>query len=247
MIDSLDSVLRAAVSIDHTHLDVFTRVANALNKQQPVRAAAMAQLLEQVLGNLDAAVEATRPKTLAERYEALPQGLKAKLKFENGRLHFTVRGTGIESKYWPERLKAGGHELSKWAKDILSKPDYDKKHRLEAGKVYKLCLVLGAELATDAERSTAGLKAFALREIGEQSVAGLKGELALLIREVFTNAELELMGIYYIAVLHEPIVDSVSSPRVLNSNRHDGSFVSAYCAAPGDQWGVGGAFAFLAK
>lgn len=247
MIDSLDSTLRAAVSIDRTHLDVFTRVANALNKQHLVRAAAMAGLLEQALGSLDAAVEATRPRTLAERYEAFPPELKAKLTLENGRLHFTVVGTSLESKLWPKRLKSGGHELSKWSADILSKPDYDAKHRLEAGESYKLALVLGTEFAADAARSTTDVKAFARGAFGDQSVDGLKGELALLIREKFTNAELELIGLLYIVVLHEPIVDSEGFPYVLNSRRRAGSFVDAGYDNPDVRWLVNGAFAFPAK
>lgn len=247
MIDSLDSTLRAAVSIDRTHLDVFTRVANTLNKQQPLRAAAMAGLLEQALGNLEAAVEATRPKMLAERYEALPPELKAKLILENGRLYFTVIGTCLTAKEWVKRLEAKSHKLSNYARDVLSKADYDKKHRLEAGKIYKLGLVLGTEFATDAERTNADLKAFAHREIGEQASAGLKAEFALLTREKFTNAELELIGLWYVVVLHEPIVDSDGDPNVLDSDRYDGSFVRALCGHPGALWAAFGAFAFLAS
>lgn len=245
---SFGSAVKATLSIGDEHASVFIKVANALNKQRPERAAAMEPLLEEALDKLDAAIEAARPKTLAERYEAFPPELKAKFSFENGRLYFNVVGTGFESKHWPKRLKDGGHELSKWAADFLSKPDYDKKHRLEAGKSYKLALVLGTEIATDAERSTADLKTFACREIGEQATASdLKGELALLIREKFTNAELEEMGLWYIAVLHEPIVDSDGYPRVLYSGRDDGSFVRADYDDPALQWSDLGAFAFLAS
>ncbi len=195
----------------------------------------------------NAAAKTAPPKTIAERYEAFPEDLKAKLRLENGRFHFTVIGAGLESKHWAKRLKDGGHELSKWAKDVLSKADYDKKHRLEDGKVYKLALVLGTEFSSDSERSTTDLKTFALREIGEQAVIGLKGELALLIREKFTNTELELVGLWYIAVLHEPISDSGGGPSVLRSSRRAGSFVHAPCDYPDKQWHDDGAFAFLAS
>lgn len=238
------SVVLATVSVSDEHLDVFLRVANALNKQQPARATAMASLLEQALGNFDTVVEQTRPKTLMERYEAFTSGLKAKLTLENGRLYFSVVGVGLESAKWPEQLKSCGHELSKWGADILSKPDYDAKHRLEAGKIYKLGLVLGTEFATDAERSTLAVKAFARHELGDQSVDGLKAEFALLVREKFTNAELEEMGLWYITVLHEPIIDSAGYPGVLCSDRYGGSYVDAGYGDPGRQWRDNGAFAF---
>lgn len=133
------------------------------------------------------------------------------------RITFTVTGLSITGAEWITRLTAGGHKLSDWARGILSKPDYDENHRLESGKEYKVTLVFGKEIKKDNDRRTANLKAIAARELGEQSVSGLKGELALLIREKFTNAELEAMSIWYIAVLHEPIVDSVGATGVLDS------------------------------
>lgn len=162
------------------------------------------------------------------------------------RITFTVTGLGLTSEQWITRLVSGGHKLSNLARDILSKSDYDENHRLEAGKEYKVTLVFGKEIKKDKDRSTANLKAIATRELGEQSVTGLKGELALLIREKFTNTELEAMGIFYITVLHEPIIDSVGHADVLYSNRSDDvSFVIARYDGPGSQWVDVGAFAFL--
>ncbi len=241
------SVVLASVSIADGHLDVFTRVANALNKQNPDRATAMATLLEQALVNFEVAVESPRPQTLAERYEAFSPELKAKLMLENGHLHFTVQGTALNSKDWEARLKTGGHKLSKYSADVLSKPDYNKNHRLEAGKIYKLGLVFGTEIAKDSERTTSNLKAHALREFGPEANEDLKGEVELLIREKFTNAELQAMGLWYIAVLHNPITDSGGHPRVLYSDRFVGSYVRAYYDGPGGQWRARGAFASLAS
>lgn len=188
-----------------------------------------------------------QPETLTELYEAFSPELKAKLMLENGHLYFTVMGTSLKSKEWQARLKTGGHKLSEYGADVLSKPDYDKNHRLEAGKTYKLGLVFGTEIAKDSKRTTANLQAHALREFGPQANEGLKGEFALLTREKFSNAELEAMGLWYIMVLHKPIVDSDGDPRVLSSNRHDGSYVGAFYVSPSDQWDVIGAFASLAS
>ncbi len=162
------------------------------------------------------------------------------------RITFTVTGLGLTGAEWVTHLESNGHKLTDWAQNILSKPDYDENHRLEVGKEYKVVLVVGKEIKRDRDRSTANLKAIATRELGEQSVTDLKGELALLIREKFTNADLEVMGIWYIVVLHKPIIDSVGDAIVLYSSRYDGkSWVRAYYDGPGRQWRDNGAFAFL--
>lgn len=167
---------------------------------------------------------------------------------KKSRITFTVTGTGLTGTEWVTRLEAGGHRVSGWACDVLTKPDYDENHHLEVDKEYKITLVFGKEIRKDSERTTADLKALARREIGKQAVSGLKGELALLVREKFTNKELEDMGIGYIAVLHESIIDSVGGAFVLRSLRHgDESCVDAGYDEPVFQWGDGGAFAFFAS
>jgi hypothetical protein len=192
-------------------------------------------------------IEPSKPKTLAERYDAFNPELKAKLSLENGRLYFTVVSAGINADLWGKRLKGGGYELSEFARDVLSKPDYDKNHRLKAGKTYKLGLVFGTEIAKKFERTTANLQDYAFQKIGPKASEGLKGELALLISEKFNNAELEAMWLSYIAVLHRPITDSDGDSLVLYSSRSDGSYVGAYYDCPNVQWDDRGAFAFLAS
>lgn len=162
------------------------------------------------------------------------------------RIEFTVQGTGLTAESWISTLESSGHKIGDWARNVLGQPDYDANHRLEAGKEYKVVLLRGKEVTRDSDRTTKNLKAIAIKEFGESSVSGLKGELALLIRTKFSNSELEQMGLWYIAVPHEPIVDSDDDPRVLYSNRRDGeSWVSAGYAGPGYFWDGRGAFAFL--
>lgn len=164
------------------------------------------------------------------------------------RIEFTVQGTGLTAAAWISTIESAGHKIGDWARDILSKPDYDAKHRLEAGKEYKIVLVRGKEIARDSDRTTKNLKAVAIKEFGKSSVSDLKGELALLTRMKFSNAELEQMGLWYIAVLHEPIIDSDGAPNVLYSYRGgDESWVGAVYDRPVILWDDDGAFAFLAE
>ena len=165
---------------------------------------------------------------------------------KDGRIYFEVTTLGLTAEEWITRLKANGHKISNWAKDVLSKPDYDLNHRYEADKTLKIVLIKGKEIEKDSERLTKNLKAIAVKDFGTNSVSELKGELGLLIREKFSNKELEEMVLYYIVVLHEPIVDSVGRPRVLRSIRRGGeSWVDASCGLESGYWGEGGAFAFL--
>ena len=164
---------------------------------------------------------------------------------KDGRIYFEVTTLGLTAEEWITRLKANGHKISNWAKDVLSKPDYDLNHRYEADKTLKIVLIKGKEIEKDSERLTKNLKAIAVKDFGTNSVSELKGELGLLIREKFSNKELEEKGLYYIVVLHEPIVDSVGRPSVLGSRRGGGAWVDAYYGSVSDFWNVNGAFAFL--
>ncbi len=159
------------------------------------------------------------------------------------RITFKVTGTGLTAEKWIARLGFNGHKLSDSAHNILCASDYDARHRLEAGREYKIVLVRSTEIRKDSERTSANLKSLASREFGYQSVSDLKGEFALLIREKFANDELEQMGLTYIAVLHEPIVDHDGRPRALRSFSNADSFVGATCYDY--EWGTLGAFAFL--
>ena len=163
----------------------------------------------------------------------------------DGHIHFEVTTLGLTGEEWHTRLTKGGHISFDSAKGILPKPDFDQNHRYAPGQTLKVFLVRGTEIKKDADRTTKNLQAFAKKHGGKESVSHLKAELALLIREKFTNEELEEMGLWYIAVLHNPFVDAVGDPRVLLADRYGGaSWVNAYWDEPGDKWEGFGAFAF---
>ncbi len=197
------SAVLATVSIDPKNLGVFTRVANALNKQQPAKADAMAQLLGKALDDM----------VLRERYNAFPAELKAKVVLRtDGRLYFTVIGAGLTGSQWFDRLETIGYTLSAEAKSVLSNPGYDMIHRLEAGKQYTVVLSPTAEIRDDEDRTTMNLGNYASAEFGKCAVHDLKAELIFLIREKFTDADLEAMGVEYITMLHTPITDPNGTP-----------------------------------
>ncbi|QQR78371.1 MAG: hypothetical protein IPJ68_04820 [Candidatus Moraniibacteriota bacterium] len=163
---------------------------------------------------------------------------------KHGRILVTLTGRGWTNEEWSKHGETGGMNFTKWARDILGKPDYNEKHRLEPGKQYTVALLFGKkEFDTDTERTTANLRARGERDYGKSN--DLRGELALLIREAISDEQLERWGIYYVAVPHEPIIDSDGSPDFLASYRYVvGQQLLAYCAYPGHYWHDDGAFAF---
>ncbi len=163
---------------------------------------------------------------------------------KHGRFLITVTGLGLMGEEWLARFTSTGVKPTKWARDVLTRPDYDAKHRLEPGKQYMVALLFGKkEFDTDVERTTANLQVRGERDYGKSE--DLRGELALLIREAISDEQLERWGIWYIAVLHETITDSNGDPSVLGSHRYGvGRQVSAYCGRPDDSWNDVGAFAF---
>ncbi|QQR78946.1 MAG: hypothetical protein IPJ68_01590 [Candidatus Moraniibacteriota bacterium] len=163
---------------------------------------------------------------------------------KHGRILVTLTGRGWTNEEWFKHGEAVGMNFTKWASDILGKPDYNEKHRLEPGKQYTVALLFGKkEFDTDVERTTANLRARGERDYGKSD--DLRGELALLIREAISDEQLERWRIDYTAVLHEPIISSGGNPSILGSDRFDdGQQVRAYVGGPGDRWGGLGAFAF---
>lgn len=151
----------------------------------------------------------------------------------------TVTGTGLSGKEWIKRLEKKKYRIGTYARQLLDSPEYEK-HRLKKGKKIEVQLVsvkdMGKSVATTKE-----IQEYAASKGLEMPSA----ELALLIREAVSDTEMEAMGVWYIASLHEPIKDSDGNPSVLSVNRFDeGRWLYAYWGEPGDDWGDGGAFGF---
>lgn len=164
-------------------------------------------------------------------------------KNEHGHYIIEVTGlnlTGVEEITHLEQL---GFRVGDYAKSMLisTNPDsYDANHRLEEGRVYRVAIVPGREVKSN--RTTANLQAYGSQFGYTKPLAGIQPR----IREAVSDKQLEEMGIYYIASLHEVIKDSDGNPRVLYSDRSgDGQWLGAYWGCPGRKWRDSGAFAFL--
>ncbi|MBX4206523.1 hypothetical protein KW784_01930 [Candidatus Parcubacteria bacterium] len=164
---------------------------------------------------------------------------------EHGHVVLTFAGLDLAGAAEVDRLQKAGFRVSDWAKSCLlstKKDGYDKHHRLESGREYKVALMPGKEIGSDRERTTANLRKRGMEHYGYgKPFAGLVPR----IRETLSDKQMEELGIWYAAALHDPISDSDGDPGVLRADRGgDGSWVGAGWGGPGNQWGDDGAFAF---
>ena len=145
---------------------------------------------------------------------------------------WTVTSDGTDATM----LEAIGRKVSFWAKDVMSKSEFV----VTKGKTYRLVVIRGDEFATDAERTTANIRAEAVRRRYLEPPA----EVAVLLRKKFTQ---EQLGFSYVVVMHKPITDLYRYPRLLVLRRNaDGEWLDAWFGNPDRQWSRENVFVFLA-
>lgn len=158
---------------------------------------------------------------------------------EDGVIYFEVTSDGTSGPAWIERLEKKGFLLSKWAKYLLNSPDFKAS---KAGTLYKIAVLKGI-MFSDNDRITSKIRVEAERRKLEKPNA----EVACLIREMFSDEELEAMGLWWIVVFHESIKDSDGDSRLLGTYRNgDGGWLDTCCDRPGYGWVYYGGFAFVA-
>ncbi len=155
----------------------------------------------------------------------------------DGVIYFSVTSDGTTGEDWISQSGRRGFRVGKpYAEQILRSPDFQPTSGVTTG-----IAVLKGELFTDENRITSQIRAEAKRREWMKPNA----EVACLIREKFTDAELLAMGLWGIVVMHEPIEDSDRGASLLCADRRDGGgWLDAVGGGPGRQWGRGCGFAF---
>lgn len=156
---------------------------------------------------------------------------------EDGNIHFTLSPTtGMTHEQWEQHLERRGWRIGDYARQVLRRASEAPTN----GVTYNI-VVLPGKKVSDSDRITKKIRV----------VADKKGwlkphwEVACLIRDTFTDEQLEQMGLWYIVTMHEPIEDFDGDPGLLSSNRSgDGRWLRAYCDGPGVGWDGDGGFAF---
>jgi hypothetical protein len=161
---------------------------------------------------------------------------------KDGVIYFSVTSDGTTGEDWIERLEGNGFRVS-YAKQVLRSPDF----KPTKGVTTEVAVLKGA-LFVDAGRTTQNIRAQARAGIFTpgRSLFKPNAELACLIREKFTDKEIEQMGLWCIVAMHEPINDSGGGPLLLLASRDgDGCWLLACDGRPGIRWNRrGSGFAF---
>lgn len=157
---------------------------------------------------------------------------------KDGVIYFSVTSDGATGPEWIERLEKKGFRIGDYAKSILCSPDF----KPTSGVTTEIAVLKGM-LFEDNDRTTEKIRA----EADRRNLTKPNTEVACLIREMFTDEEIEAMGLWSIVAMHEPIKDSDGDPGLLGVGRYDdGRWLGARCGKPGCSWGRGGGFAFVA-
>lgn len=152
-------------------------------------------------------------------------------------IYVKVTSNGRGGEDWITYLESKGFRLSKYAKDVLRSPDFKATN----GVTYTLAIIVGTAY-TDRNRVSKKIRA----DAEKRGWLTPHPETACLLRDLLSDAELEELGIWWIATMHEPIKDSDGSPRVLYSDRGGGGqWLDASWGGPGDEWDDDGSFGFL--
>jgi hypothetical protein len=155
---------------------------------------------------------------------------------KDGVISFTTVSDGTTGQRWFTRLEASGKRVGPYAKSVLLSKDF-----VSTTGVTTLVRVLKGELWSDNERITRNIRA----EADRRKFIKPNAEVACLIRDLFSNADIKTMGLTWIVAMHDPIEDSVGLPRLLTADRNDDDYSLDACLDhPGDGWRRVSGFAF---
>lgn len=157
---------------------------------------------------------------------------------EAGVISFTVVSDGTTGPQWIERLEAKGNRVGNYAKSVLRSKDF----KPTTGVTTEI-RVLKGELFADDDRVTKNIRVEATR----RGLTKPNAEVGCLIRDMFSDAEIEAMGLGWIVAMHDPIKDSDGDPGLLAAIRvGDGRWLDACRGGPVSRWNREVGFAFLA-
>ena len=156
---------------------------------------------------------------------------------QDGVIYFSVTSDGKTGPEWITHLEAKGDRVGDYAKQLLCSDDFQPIN----GIIYEIAVLKGM-LFNDKDRITKKIRSSA----SERQLTTPNVEVACLIRDKFTDEEIEAMGLTWIVTMHEPIKDSDGNLRLLRADRGgDGRWLSADYDGPDCGWGRDGGFAFV--
>jgi hypothetical protein len=133
---------------------------------------------------------------------------------QDGVIYFSVTSDGTTGPQWIERLKKNDFRISDWAKNVLRSSDFKP-----TSGVKTQIAVLKGTLFEDNDRITEKIRAIALN-MYHLTDLNVNAEVACLIRQNFSDKDIEAMGLRQIVVMHKPI--NTVQPYLLSVHSSDG-------------------------
>ena len=156
---------------------------------------------------------------------------------QDGVIRFSVTSDGTTGEGWITRFESKGSKLTEWVKDVLRSEAFQPTNGITTN-----IAVLKDELFTDNDRITSMIRSEAHR----RKLTKPNPEVACLIREKFTDEEIEEMGLIWIIVMHKPIKDSGRPSLLGPSGCRYARRLNAYYGKPDNKCSRGSGFAFAA-
>lgn len=155
----------------------------------------------------------------------------------DGVIYLTATSDGTTGEAWITRLQKKGFRVPRYVKSLLRSPDF----KPTIGVIYEIALLKGMLFESD-NRVTKKIR----DEAEQRQLIKPNAEVACLIRESFSDEEIEQMGLWWIVVMHEPIKSSDKEVGLLVVNRVDGEGrrLDAFCLNP-EGWHRRNGFAFV--
>jgi len=158
---------------------------------------------------------------------------------KDGVIRLSVTSDGATGEEWIARLESKGFHINGSAKSVLRSKNFNSTN----GVIYEIAVLKG-EIFSDNKRITKNIR----KEAKKRSLSIPNAEVACLIREKFSDKELEAIGLYWFVTMHEPIKDSGGDPRLLGAGRDgSGSWLGADYGSPDRMWGCGDGYAFVVR
>lgn len=139
----------------------------------------------------------------------------------NGVICFTVTSHGTTGPEWLKRSPTPNfRQIDGWCEDILDSPEF----KATSGVTYEVAVLTG-RLFSDHARKLRKVRTDARR----RNFGTPNAEVACLIREAFSDEELEAMGFRDIVVMHKSIKDREHDKMLLCvSSREEGGLLSVH-------------------
>lgn len=155
---------------------------------------------------------------------------------QDGIIYFSVTSDGTTGLDWSYQLESKGLRVGNCTNQVLYSPDF----KPTSGVTTEVAVLKGM-LFENKDRITKNIRAFAT----ERELTVPNAEVACLIRQDFSDEEIEQMGLRCIIAMHEPIGDRDCRPSLLSAHReYHGCWLDVRSGEPNMKWGCMNGFAF---